>query len=102
MLILNHETGEVLHGFDIHFAAGTVTNTRNEAVYLLGRDGRILCARPVGVPYLRRQEVTAARDRLNLPPLNSANAGQDVRTEASRAPEPIRNDPLRSRRDRQP
>ena len=102
MLILNHDTGEVLHGFDIHFAAGAVTNTRNEAVYLLGRDGRILCARPVGVPYLRRQDVTAARDRLNLPPLDSTEAGQGVRTETSKASDAISSDPLRSRRDRQP
>ena len=102
VLVVDRDSGEVLHGIDADSVIATVTNVRDEAVYLLGRDGRVLCAKPVSVPYLRSQEVTAARQRLNLRPIGVAETARRAFIDASEVAEPVGDDPLRSRRDGQP
>ncbi|MCH9020431.1 MAG: hypothetical protein IIA73_08715 [Proteobacteria bacterium] len=62
------ETGEVRHTIDVPEAVATVVNVRDDAVYVLGSDGRVFCARIDPVPYLRRQQVIAVHARRNRPP----------------------------------
>ena len=91
-----------IHGIDADSVIASVTNVRDESVYLLGQDGRVLCAKPVSVPYLRSQEVTAARQRLNLRPVGVAEAARRAFIDTSEGAEPVGDDPLRSRHDGQP
>ena len=97
---VDHETGKVRG-----YAAGCdpclpLTNTTGDAVILVGRDGRILCARSSSGPYLRRGDVHVAADRLNFAPREKADAAlpPPIQVEPDRATE----DPLRSRRDVRP
>ena len=96
--IVDSETGDLKHTVDVPGLAAAVVNTLDDAVYLLGKDGRVLCARAASVPYLKRQQVMAARARLNKPPAGAATqaSGQGSKTATDKA-EP---DPLRSRYDR--
>ena len=63
--VVDHESGKVRAAISVLPAIHAVTNPHDGAVYLVGPSGKILCARMDGVPYLRRQQVTAARARLN-------------------------------------
>ena len=76
-----------------------VTNQRDRVLYLVGRDGRLLCAKPTGFDYLRREAVATARARLGLSPraLNAALANlaaSPLNTGTSN--DTALNDPLRS------
>lgn len=102
LLIVDPEKGAVRHAIDAHDVLVSVVNTRNDAVYLLGTDGRVLCSRLDGIPYLKRQQVIAARRRLNRPPLAEAAAVQPGPTGPGSDMSPTNSDPLRSRRDIRP
>ncbi len=103
--VVDHETGEVRHSIAAPKVVATVPNTEHDAVILLGEGGRVLCARLGSVPYLRRQQVIAARKRLNLPPIDEAAALQRAREasgeEETKTDQTIK-DPLRSRYDTRP
>lgn len=76
LLIVDHESGEPAGAIGMPHAIGAVTNTVNDAVYVLGTQGRVLCLRIDDVPYLRRQQVQAARSQLNQPPgMSPLNVG---------------------------
>ncbi len=103
LLLVDHKTGEIKHEIAAPVATVAVTNTRDDAIYLLGHDGRVLCARPDHRPYLRRQQVMAARARLNRPPANQAAVtGDDAKKKHAPKPDPLAKDPFRSRRDLKP
>ena len=99
--VVGHETGDVLQSIDAAPAVVAVSNAQDDAMYLLARDGRVLCARMESAPYLRLQQVQAARERLNLPPLDEAAMAQQG-TQDRDDQEDRSGDPLRSRRDRAP
>lgn len=101
LLMVDHDTGDLRFTINAPGVTGTVSNTMDDALYLLGGDGRVLCARLDSVPYLRRQRVMAARARLNQPPLDEA-AAQRSRGSAAKPRRPAISDPLRSRRDSRP
>jgi outer membrane protein assembly factor BamB len=102
VLVADRDSGKVLHTIETTSVKAAVTNTRNEAVYLLGNDGRVLCAKPVSAPYLRHQEVTAAQEKLNVRPAAGAGARRGTGINAPEEAEPVVDDPLRSRHDRRP
>lgn len=86
------DTVRELAGSGVAFA---VTNTTDDRVILLGSDGQISCARPDTSPYLRRQQVLAAKDMLRSAPT--------VTTEVPpppAAPKSAERDPFRSERDK--
>lgn len=92
--------GQVQYTIDAPEVDATVANTHDDAVYLLAGDGRVLCARVDTVPYLRRQQVIAARRVLNVPPEQRGQGPEGPPTlleETGRRSE----DPFRSRHDRQ-
>ena len=101
LILVDHESGEVRGEINAPEVIGTVLNTRNDAVYLLGRHGRVQCARLDTVPYLRKQQVIAARAQLNSAPRN--DWGTDTQSKSFATPrDPLADDPLRSRRDLKP
>jgi outer membrane protein assembly factor BamB len=105
LVIADPETGEVRHSIAAPEVEATVPNPFHDAVVLLGEDGRVLCARLGKVPYLRRQQVIAARKRLNLPPIDEAAALKRAREESGAVGEREARataDPLRSKFDRKP
>ncbi len=100
LLVVDRANGEVLHRIHLPAGTGAAVNVKSDAVYLLGRDGRILCARPADVPYLRSEDVEAARQKLTLSPDSDADRVQREALEATEDSEPADSDPFRSRRDR--
>ena len=101
--VVDAETGEVRGAIDAPLVKTTVSNTRDDAVYLLGRGGGIVCARLDEVPYLRRQQVAAARERLHRAPAGENDESARVLDSVVSEPEdPVGNDPLRSDRKTRP
>lgn len=101
LLIVDHETGAVSGSVEAGQVQMAVPNAWNDLVILLGRDGRMLCARPMNTPFLRAQQAEAERLRLNIAAVGaSAAAGEEDKTGAE--PAPAADDPLRSRRDVRP
>ncbi|MEE9294465.1 MAG: PQQ-binding-like beta-propeller repeat protein [Phycisphaerae bacterium] len=68
LMFAENQTGQVRGILDLPEDVIAVTNTRDNVLYLVGRDGGLLCAKPTGFDYLRRDTVTTARARLGLSP----------------------------------
>lgn len=68
LLIVDHVSGAVTTAINAFGTAFALSNTDDDAMYLFGTSGEVLCVRPDGVPYLRRQQILAARKQLNQPP----------------------------------
>ena len=102
LLFVNQDSGEVtadIHAFGV---VDVVTNPQDDSLYLLGRDGRVLCARPTNARYLRKQEMATAKDRLNLPPREDLGAVEAVLQRGAEERDESGDDPFRSRRDVRP
>jgi outer membrane protein assembly factor BamB len=99
LLWVDHETGDKLVTLDTHGLAGVVSNTSDDALFLLGRNGRVECARVDTTPYLRRQRVLAARNRLHLPSAKKEAAEDSKAAGDDAVKKRTARDPLRSRRD---
>ena len=100
--LLDHDTGKILASVAAPAVHLAVSNPLDDGVYLVTRAGRVLCARMADIPYLRRQQIQAARQRLTLPPIQTRTGeAADERDEAdSQDDENPADDPLRSPRDR--
>lgn len=97
---VEHETGKLKGIARTNGSALPLSNRTGDAVFLVGKDGRILCARSSSGPYLRRREVDVAADRLNIAPRVAEEAPVELPKE--KKPDPADEDPLRSRRDVRP
>jgi outer membrane protein assembly factor BamB len=95
--VVDNETGETKRSFVVGAVRVAVSNVTGDAVYLAAADGRVLCARPEGVPYLRRQQIEAAKATLNRPPKTPTERAPVV---AESGTETEVQDPFRSQRDR--
>lgn len=95
--VLDHATGDVRASVDAPAVINTVPNPFGPAVYLLGTEGRVLALQLDSVPYLRRQQIMAARKQLNLPPVDESSQIKPVRPAESG--DESDSDPFRSRRD---
>jgi len=100
--VVHHENGEVLATVEAPLVFQAVSNTQDGSVYLLGRDGRVLCTRLDDVPYLRRQQVMAARQQLNQPPVDVSKSREQLPKPFVPQPDPTEDDPLRSKKDIKP
>ena len=99
LLIVDHESGNVLSTVNTPGVNEAVVNTANDSIYLFGHNGRVVCLRRDKVPYLRRQQVLITQETLNSPP----SAARPVEPmPPPRPPAPKREDPFRSRRDTAP
>ncbi|UCE61706.1 MAG: PQQ-binding-like beta-propeller repeat protein [Phycisphaerales bacterium] len=100
--IVDHQTGNLLGSISAAPAELAVANAQSDAVFLLQRGGRVICLRPDNVPYLRPREVDAARARLRTPPRRDVGAALTADDTATEQADPLKDDPLRSRRDLRP
>ncbi len=100
--VVHHDKGEVLATVETPLVFKAVSNSRDDSVYLLGHDGRVLCTRLDNVPYLRRQQVLAAQAQLNQPPIDESKASERLPKAFVPEPDPSDNDPLRSKKDPKP
>ncbi len=94
-MAVDRETGNT----DDRIATGRVdlvaTNPASSAMYLLGRDGTVLCAQDMRVPYLRFEEVQARH--MGLAPTTTPS---DTTTQDADQPDrPALIDLLRSKSD---
>ena len=94
--VVDNETGKTRRSFDMGDTKVSVSNTDGDSIFLAAADGRILCARPEGVPYLRRQQIEASKAALNRPP---ASRTESVAVDTGYVEETEHGDPFRSRRD---
>jgi len=53
---IDAKTGKALRSLECPAATCCAGNTRDTTVYVASRDGRLMCLRPKGTPYLRRAE----------------------------------------------
>lgn len=100
--VVHHEKGEVLATIEVPSVFKAVSNTQDGAEYLLGREGRVLCTRLDDAPYLRRQQVMAARQQLNQPPVDESKSREQLPKPFVPQPDPTEDDPLRSKKDIKP
>lgn len=101
LAVVEHDSGKVVDAIDAPSVMKAVSNAASDSVFLLGQGGRVLCVRLDDVPYLKRQQVAAAREQLNQPPaapLKPDPALQPLPPE----PDPVGDDPLRSKNDKRP
>ncbi|GMU37760.1 MAG: PQQ-binding-like beta-propeller repeat protein [Phycisphaerae bacterium] len=89
------DTGQTIRDLGATGIGTTVPNVRDDRIIALTADGKVFCARPDTTPYLRRQQVLAAQDRLESAP----NTAQDAPPPPP-APQASSRDPFRSERDK--
>jgi outer membrane protein assembly factor BamB len=99
--LVDHNSGDLQYSIEAPSVIAAVSNTSDDAVYLFGQKGRVLCARLDSVPYLRRQQIIAARERLHLPPADAARAQRKEGDESAtdKKTDTALTDPFRSRRE---
>lgn len=100
ILLVSHDRGEVLATIPSRGVFGVATPTYGDALYLLGHDGRINALRLGDVPYLKRQQIMAARSKLNQRPVQTDADAPPKPPRANKADNQDSRDPLRSKRDR--
>lgn len=101
LAVLDHESGAVLGDIDASAVRSVVPNAVSDSVFLLGRGSHVSCIRLDKVPYLRRQQVMAAKQNLNHRP-GEGRRDADLPPPAKPEPDPSESDPFRSRKDVQP
>lgn len=101
LMVVEHETGKLFGEIPAAAGTGAIANTRDDAVYLWGTGGRIMCVRLDDVPYLRRQQVMAAKQDLNQSP-DSKRKAEPLPPLPKTDADPNADDPLRSDKDRRP
>lgn len=99
LLMVDHITGATKAAVAAGDVNMSVANTESDAVYLLAGDGRVECVRPDTVPYLRRQQILAAKRQLNVQPGEAATTAPSATASTTTETE---DDPFRSRWDRKP
>ncbi len=99
MVFVDNGTGEVENRLALPDGVFAVENRQGGVLYFVTVDGRMLCAKPAGFPYLRREEVAAARSTLHRSPFaEEEREGMEgaLGTEAEGNRERRIQDPLRS------
>jgi len=98
LLVVDHDKGEPYATVPTSGVEGVVRNAVGDAVFLIGRNGTVDTLRIGNVPFLKRQQIMAARRKLNQRPVEKG-----TNTEQAALPQPKRDrrsdDPLRSKRD---
>ncbi|MEK6798277.1 MAG: PQQ-binding-like beta-propeller repeat protein [Planctomycetota bacterium] len=97
---VEHATGKSRGIADSPGVRKAVVNTIDDSAYFLGDGGRVICLRLDRVPYLRRQQITAARQQLNASPVDASTT-----TKIEKPLKPVldeERDPLRSPSDTKP
>lgn len=101
LLMAHNDTGGVQHTIILGEGIMVAENRRDAVLYMVAPNGRMLCAKPLGFPYLRRQAVAGARATLHRSPATiktDAEASLDHSVDSLRSPWDMVEDPLRSKR----
>lgn len=97
LLMVDHTSGAVLATIGAPSVMACLSNITDNAIYAYSAGGELFCAKPDSVPYLRRQQILAARAQLNQPPkqpdATAVTTGASTDTTQD-------SDPFRSRWDR--
>lgn len=92
LLVVRKKDGKLLHTVPTSDFELSAPSLRGNAIFLAARDGRLFCARPEGVPHLRRADLLRALQAGTETPLS------EVRTVPTTQPAAQVEDYLRSRR----
>ncbi len=99
LIMADASSGNVVHSFPLPQDCLPVKNTVDSTLYLVCGSGRLLCAKPLGMPRLTPEEMSAALRGIHSPPVSRAggSSGNDIEL---RSPDRDRvidmNDPLKS------
>lgn len=97
VMSVDHTSGQTIAQVDADAAEFAIPNPVDEAWYLCAADGRMQAVRPDDAPYLRKQQIIAARSAMNVPPGGRDSAPS---ADAGATPSKPEEDALRSRWDR--
>jgi len=100
LLLIDPASGEVVETVEIPAASATVANGRNDAAYVLSRDGRLICLRDEDAAYLRFERVRTAEETLRVPPPQEAGEGEGEADSEGETGDETSDDPFRSRWDK--
>lgn len=64
LMVLDNNTGQLLRSLAVHDAKIVVSNPQGDAIYMVSHRNRLVCIRPVEVPYLTLEIIAQARARL--------------------------------------
>ncbi|NOT00556.1 MAG: PQQ-binding-like beta-propeller repeat protein [Phycisphaerales bacterium] len=97
LVFLDNDTGALRGSMALPESAMAAENGRDAVLYLAMPDGRVMCAKPSGFPYLRREQLVDARLGLHKPPGPGASGETPSRADAPGAdgargavPDPLR------------
>jgi outer membrane protein assembly factor BamB len=99
LAFVDDRTGEAEDRLALPAGVFAVENRRGGVLYLVTVDGRMLCAKPAGFPYLRREQVAAARSTLHRSPFSEQEregVEEELTSEKEGVSERRIQDPLRS------
>jgi outer membrane protein assembly factor BamB len=98
LAVADNGSGRIHHVIDLPKDTLTARNDRDAVVYLVSVDGRVLCAKPRGFPYMRRETILSARTSLGGSDSAGAERGTGVMPSDhhSHAQTSAADDPLRS------
>jgi outer membrane protein assembly factor BamB len=89
--VVDAATGEIVRSIDTGPVRAAAVNTDDDALYLGYSDGRLVSLRMKESPYLRKQEVEAARALLNRqPPAPGTGASASAPAMPRETPDPLR------------
>ncbi len=100
LIFANSTSGEIVGIIELPRGSVVPANSRDSVIFLCTADGKLICAKPLGFPYLRREQVTAARVELHAPPGSADNEDEGLPSDAGGQGVLDRGnqtDPLRSR-----
>ncbi|MHC5111688.1 MAG: outer membrane protein assembly factor BamB family protein [Planctomycetota bacterium] len=97
--LVDLENGETVGDFTPGVTFVAATNTVDDAIYLAGIDGHVICIRPAGVPYLTESDGRNAAALLNRPPGQSTSQKSPEAESKESTPNRGAAEYLRSRRD---
>ncbi len=96
--VVSTRNGKLVSTLGVDGLIVPVPNTKDQALYVVATDGRVLAARASGTPYLRAYQIQAARATMNIPPTKRPTAiPMGITSSSSKSNN--QNDPFRSLRD---
>jgi len=98
LLFVDGGTGQVRRRVDLPERVVPIRNLRDDVLFLVAADGRMVCTKPIGAALLRPETVAAARSTLTRPAGSSGATGTDIdrSIEPPVASPTLPDDPLRS------
>jgi outer membrane protein assembly factor BamB len=101
LLAVDAADGRMLRTAALRTGAVPIRNPHDDTIYFATARGNVLCAKPIGTPYLTAAQIERARRELYKPPAAAGNAGETK--DGPKPPSPDNRvdvkDPLKSKSD---